>query len=91
MAIPKRLKSLFAFAVENGWTVTETQKGYPALKPPPGTTDHQGRSVTLVKFAKTPSDRRGDDNAIAQLRRLGLNIPHKGHTVGKHQRQDRKR
>lgn len=86
MAIPKRLKAVFAYAVENGWEVTETRDGHPALKPPPGVTDHSGRTVALVPFAKTPSDHRADKNAIAQLRRLGLSIPAKGHTKKKNQR-----
>ncbi|MFL0579607.1 hypothetical protein [Dietzia sp. 179-F 9C3 NHS] len=91
MPVPKRLKKVFALAVENGWTVTETKKGYPGLIPPPGTVDHEGRPVTLVKFAKTPSDARSDANGLAQLRRLGLNVAHKGHTESKKQRHDRKR
>lgn len=88
MKIDKRLKKVFAHAVENGWTATTTKSGHPALVPPPGTTDHAGRPVVLVTFGKTPSDHRGDQNALAQLRRLGLNIPHKGHTESK---KDRKR
>lgn len=90
MAIPKRLKHLFASAVDQGWSVTETNKGYPALVPPPGTLDHQNRPVTLVKFAKTPSDHRSDLNAISTLRRLGLEVQSKGHTKKK-PHGDRKR
>ena len=86
MATPKRLKATFALAQDNGWTVTQTKAGHPALVPPKGTVDHQGRPVTLVAFAKTPSDHRSDKNAIATLRRLGLNIPAKGHTKKKAQR-----
>jgi hypothetical protein len=90
VAIPKRLKGVFSYAVENGWTASETKKGYPCLVPPPGTTDHRGRPVTLVTFAKTPSDHRGDLNAISTLRRLGLAVPTKGHTEKKND-GDRKR
>jgi hypothetical protein len=30
-----------------------------------------------VTFGKTPGDRRGDQNGIAQLRRSGVDIPRK--------------
>jgi len=86
MAIPKRLKTVFALAQDHGWTVTQTKDGHPALVPPKGTVDHQGRPVALVAFAKTPSDHRADKNAIAALRRLGLGVPAKGHTKKKAQR-----
>lgn len=86
MATPKRLKAVFALAQDNGWTVTQTKDGHPALVPPKGTVDHQGRSVSLVAFAKTPSDHRADKNAIATLRRLGVRVPAKGHTKKKAQR-----
>jgi hypothetical protein len=39
-----------------------------------------------MSFGKTPSDNRGDKNAIAYLRRLGVEIPHKGHTPAKEDR-----
>jgi len=39
-----------------------------------------------VTFGKTPSDHRGDANTVALLRRLGVEIPHKGHTKKKEQR-----
>ena len=86
MAIPKRLKTVFALAQDHGWTVTQTKDAHPALVPPKGTVDHQGRPVALVAFAKTPSDHRADKNAIAALRRLGLGVPAKGHTKKKAQR-----
>lgn len=57
------------------------------LRPPPGLMDPaRGRPAPPVVFGKTPSDWRGDANQAAALRRLGVKIPHKGHTKKKDKR-----
>ncbi|GAA1877719.1 hypothetical protein GCM10009836_68890 [Pseudonocardia ailaonensis] len=75
-------------AEEKGWTYDETSDGHPRLSPPAGLADpyKDGRPAAPVIFGKTPSDRRGDKNAASHLRRLGVEIPHKGHTQGKENR-----
>jgi hypothetical protein len=85
---PKRLRSLVGFAEAKGWTYDETSDGHPRLTPPTGLLDpyRGGRPAAPVTFGKTPSDHRGDANAIAVLRRLGVEVPHKGHTRKKEQR-----
>lgn len=85
---PKRLQGLVELAAAEGWTYDETSDGHPRLSPPPGLTDayRNGRPAAPVTFGKTPSDHRADENAAAVLRRLGVPIPHKGHTKKKEQR-----
>jgi hypothetical protein len=85
---PKRLRRMVELAQAKGWTYDETSDGHPRLKPPAGLMDHyrDGRPAAPVTFGKTPGDRRGDDNAAVILRRLGVEIPHKGHTKKKEQR-----
>jgi len=57
------------------------------LTPPEGLNDpYRNRPAAPVTFGKTPSDYRGDRNTIAVLRRLGVDIPHKGHEKGKDKR-----
>ena len=80
MPVPKRLRSIVAAAEEKGWRYDETSNGHPRLTPPRGLTDayRNGRPAAPVTFGKTPSDHRGDANAVSVLRRLGVNIPRKG-------------
>lgn len=84
---PKRLRELVRAAEEVGWTYDETSEGHPRLSPPPGVIDpYRNRPAAPMTFGKTPSDSRSDPNAIAYLRRLGVQIPHKGHTKKKEHR-----
>jgi len=86
--VPNRLKAIVEAAERAGWTYDVTQDGHPRLTPPPGVTDpyRNNRPAAPVVFGKTPSDNRGDANTIAMLRRLGVDIPHKGHTKKKTER-----
>ena len=86
MAIPKRLKTIVALAETQGWTVVETKGKHIKMVPPNGTKDPQGRVVSGVLFARTPSDHRSDLNSIAMLRRLGVPVEHKGHNRKKKDR-----
>jgi hypothetical protein len=71
----KRLKPFIDAAEEAGWKVEVSGTGHPMLYPPPGTVDPRtGGLAGPVKFAASPSDRRGDLNSRAQLRRLGLDV-----------------
>lgn len=84
MAVPKRLRAYWEAAERAGWTYDETADGHPRFTPPPDIHDpYRGRPAAPVTFGKTPSDFRGDKNAAALLRRLGVDIPHKGHTARK--------
>lgn len=76
------------WAEEAGWTYDETEDGHPRLNPPPGLTDpyRDNRPAAPITFGKTPSDHRGDANMVSVLRRLGVEIPHKGHTKKKGKR-----
>lgn len=86
--VPKRLKPVIAAAEEAGWTYDTTADGHPRLTPPSGLKDpyRNGRPAAPVTFGKTPSDHRGDANMVAILRRLGVDIPHKGQSKGKKKR-----
>ena len=79
--VPKRLRELFRLAEAKGWTYDETSDGHPRFRPPPGVTDpyREDRPAAPVTFGKTPSDIRGDQNAVSYLRRLGVDVPHDGH------------
>lgn len=79
-APPTRLRSVIKHAEDAGWTYDMTAKGHPRLLPPPGLTDpyRDGRPASPVVFTKTSSEPRADQNAVAILRRLGVNIPRKG-------------
>ncbi|QEM47174.1 type II toxin-antitoxin system HicA family toxin [Mycolicibacterium grossiae] len=85
--VPKRLRPLWEAAKEAGWTYDETSDGHPRFTPPEGLEDpYRNRPAAPVTFGKTPSDHRGDKNATAVLRRLGVEVPHKGHTPRKEER-----
>lgn len=73
---PKRLKTIVECAEKQGWTYDETKDGHPRLNPPRGLM-YGGKLAPPVVFGKTPSDRRGDANTVALLRRLGVDIPRK--------------
>lgn len=85
---PARLRHTVELAEAKGWTYDETTDGHPRLTPPPGLVDayRNDRPAAPVTFGKTPSDHRADDNMIAVLRRLGVDIPHKGHMKKKEKR-----
>lgn len=86
-AIPKRLRTIITIAEQQGWLFKQTSSGHPQLIPPKGATDPQtGRLAVAVTFGKTPSDIRGDLNAVSYLRRNGVDIPRKGHTPKKQDR-----
>lgn len=77
---PKRLRIIVQIAEAARWTYDETEQGHPRLNPPSDLLDaSSGRPVRPVTFSKTPSDVRGDANAIGYLRRNGVDIPHKNH------------
>jgi hypothetical protein len=63
----KDLKAVVKAAVEQGWRVEETKKGWMLQSPDPT----QG----AVAIHKTPSDVRAIHKTIAQLRRRGLRWP----------------
>jgi len=67
-------------AVSVGWTYDETSDGHPRLTTPAGLTDpyKNNRPAAPRTFSKTPSNHQGDANTVAELRRLGVPIPHKG-------------
>lgn len=84
---PKRLRELVDLAIAEGWAYDETSDGHPRLTPPPGLIDPgRNRPAAPVVAGKTPSDHRGDENMKSLLRRLGVPVPHKGHTKKKGQR-----
>lgn len=85
---PKRLLAWVESAEAVGWKYDETADGHPRLTPPRGLIDpyRDHRAAAPVVFGKTPSDGRGDKNMIAVLRRLGVQIAHKGHTGKKEDR-----
>jgi hypothetical protein len=63
----KDLRAVLKAAVEQGWRVEETKKGWMLRSPDPA----QG----TVAIHKTPSDVRAIYKTIAQLRRRGLRWP----------------
>lgn len=76
--VPKRLKEIVRRAEEQGWAYDETRDGHPRLSPPPGAVmPGTDTLVHPVTFSKTPSDHRGDRNAVAVLRRSGVELPRK--------------
>lgn len=79
MKPPKRLRTIIDCATAQGWTYDETSEGHPRLTPPKGMPDPQrpGRMMYPVTFSKTPSDRRGDLNSAAALKRCGVVLPSK--------------
>lgn len=70
--LPRYLKLLAKILKEQGWTYDFTSKGHPRFNPPKGWKDPSAFPVTT---GKTPSDRRAGKNLVAQLRRMGVDIP----------------
>lgn len=84
---PKRLRAWVELAEKEGWAYDETEDGHPRVTPPVTLIDPRtNRPAAPMTFGKTPSDSRGDANAVGHLRRLGVPIPHKGLTKRKDQR-----
>lgn len=77
------LKTLIKLAKAQGWTVGRNSKGHPTFWAPGA--DLSGRPT--VTGAGTASDYRSNKNTVADLRKAGLQIPHKGHTVPKNKRK----
>lgn len=73
------LKTIVKIAKAQGWTVTHNRKGHPTFWAPGA--DLNGRPT--VTGAGSPSDYRSNLNLAAQLRRAGLDLPHKGHSPRK--------
>lgn len=69
--VPKRLRKIVRAAVDQGWEQDFTTRGHVRLTKPGGR-DAGGQLLPPVTFAKTPSDGRGDKNAVAALRRMGV-------------------
>lgn len=87
-AVPKRLKAIVEAAEAEGWTYDVTARNHPRLSPPDGILDpyRENRPAAPVTFGSTPSDHRGDQNAIVILRRLGVVLPRKGDPTKKEKR-----
>lgn len=70
-SVPKRLRKIVKTAVDQGWEQDFTTSGHVRLRKVGGR-DADGNLLPAITFAKTPSDNRGDKNAIGALRRQGL-------------------
>ena len=71
--VPRRLRKIVKAAEAAGWTYEVSSKNHPRLVPPAGTTLN-GERCGPIQFSSTPSDARSDKNAIARLRRAGLDV-----------------
>lgn len=76
--VPRRLRKVVKVAEAAGWIFDTTKAGHPRLSPPRGLRDADGELVAPVLFASTPSDKRGDRNACAKLRRAGVDVKRVG-------------
>lgn len=72
--VPKRLKKIVKAAEAAGWRYDVNKGNHHRLWPPKGTLMPDGEPCGPIQFACSPSDIRGDRNAIARLRRAGLDI-----------------
>lgn len=72
--VPKRLKKIVALAESLGWVYSLNGEGHPTLTPPAGL-EHNGVRARPITMSLSPSDHRGDRNAISQLRRCGVPVP----------------
>ena len=78
-------------ATDAGWTLTSDKSNHPRLVPPEGLTDPStGRPARPVTLSSTSSEYRGVRNCAAQLRRLGVEVPHKGYTPPKSRKGSRR-
>lgn len=65
--VARELRHLVVAAIEQGWEVTKTNGGHLKFKAPGG---------GLVYTPSTPGQgKRGIENATAELRRAGLDLP----------------
>lgn len=70
--IPKEYREIVAELIDNQrWTYDASGRGYPKLFP----ADPTQRQISVPK---TPSDRRGYRNFVAQIRRAGGTWPPEG-------------
>lgn len=63
--VPRAFKAAFKQARREGWDVVFTKNGHIRWQPPYG---------CAVFTPSSPSDYRGERNAIAKLRRAGLDV-----------------
>lgn len=84
----KRLQLAIKCATAEGWTLDRTTRGHPRLTPPDGWDFPEGVRTAPRTAPGTPSDHRGLDNFISDLRRCGVPIPHKGYTPSKCKREE---
>lgn len=63
------LESLISLAVDHGWRVKRLTSGHRQLLAPDG--------VSIVTAPSTPSDHRGILNMRSELRKAGLEVPHR--------------
>ncbi len=81
--------ALVGAAVDAGWTLSYDKSGHPRLTPPEGLRDPAtGKPARPVTLSSTSSDYRGVRNCAAQLRKLGVEVPHKGYTPPKKKRPE---
>lgn len=72
--------ALVAAATGAGWELTYDRSNHPRLVPPPGLIDRgTGKPARPVTLSSSSSDHRGVKNCAALLRRLGVQVPHKGY------------
>lgn len=69
MTSPKEIRRLLRLVEGQGCTTTKNKKNHWKVRLPDG---------SLVTFPGTPSDHRSMANAVALLRRKGLEIPSRG-------------
>jgi hypothetical protein len=69
-AIPRDLRSTARVAIQNGWTIRKTNGHHLVWKPP----TKEGR---VVHCGSTLSCSRAIGNIRAELRRNGLELPHR--------------
>lgn len=72
-SVPKRLKKLAKELAKQGWVYKPT-KSHPRWCPPRGWETPDGSAPYPVTFSLTPSDRKGDRNSLAQLKRQGVRV-----------------
>jgi hypothetical protein len=70
----KDTKGLVARLEKQGWTITMTGSNHYRVTPPPGLLARDGSPSSVVFLAYTPSDYRGQRNALSLLRRQGADL-----------------
>lgn len=76
------LRDIIKFAKRAGWTVTKNREGHPEFWAPGADRDDR----PTVTGSGTSSDWRAVPNLVSELRKAGLDIPHKGRQKKKGQR-----